>query len=218
VRVRVVDPCGLPSGYALPVRTSDGRTFDVRVSDGGIWAGQTFESVKIAPEPVTGRFSSELCDCGGEGWWLGQAILCVGVAFTALMEKLQLDACGGRECPKKESFWIFSLVWVASYSCFLIEFITDSRTGPATQLDQSQPGVYRLLISLIHMVWLLLVVAKARARMALRLHYRIPRSFFADLLPSSLHGCCSALQMSRGLDASGERPMRFESLIGAEIV
>jgi Cys-rich protein (TIGR01571 family) len=217
-RVRVVaPPCGLPPGYVLPVRTSDGRAFDVTVPDGGAGPGQVFEAARLEREPVTGRFSSDLFECGSEGPWLWIATFCHGVAFAALMEKLKLDPCGGRNCPRLGTFWVFSVLWVTFKAClFLVHVFSES--DPATYLDQTESGVHRLLISFLFVASALLVVAVARARAALRWRYRIPGSCLADVISVFFCACCSALQMYRHMDASGDRPMRFESKIDAETV
>jgi Cys-rich protein (TIGR01571 family) len=213
-RVRVVAPCGLPPSYLLPVKTSDGRAFDVRVPETGAVAGQAFEAERFAPEPVKGRFSSDLCGCGGEGLIFGVACCCSGVAFAALMERLKLDPCGGRQCSGKATFFIFSTIWMVLLitTCVNYSFVADPTAS------ESKPGLFlfNVISFYVFVVWY--VVAETRTRMAFRLHYRIPGNCFLDCLSVYFCECCSSLQMYRHMKKSGERPMRFESLVEAEIV
>jgi Cys-rich protein (TIGR01571 family) len=213
-RVRVIAPCGLPPYYLLPVKTSDGRAFDVRVPEKGAVAGQAFEAEKFAPEPVKGRFSSDLYGCGGEGLIFGIAFCCSGVAFATVMEGLKLDPCGGRQCSGKATFFIFSTIWMAY---MIIYFVNQSFVNDPTA-KESKPGVFLLNLILLYVFFVWLVVAKTRTRMAFRRHYRIPGNGFLDCLSVYFCNCCSSLQMYRHMKKSGERPMRFESLVEAEIV
>ena len=219
--VRVVAPCDLPPNYKLQVAGSDGTTFVVTVPKQGVRKGQTFEAKKYGAVPVEGRFSDDLCSCGGEGTYCGVACCCIGLAYAGIMEKLQLNMCAGRSVSTQHpsnTFKIVAFLWFAYLAIYVIQnYVTlvgdeDLDTGSFLFVQTL------LLVNLGLSIYF--IVIQTKTRMAFRSKYIIPGNCCTDYLVSCCCSCCASLQMYRHMKRSGDPPARFATFTGvkAEIV
>lgn len=225
-RVRVTAPCDLPPKYKLAVTTGDGETFDVIIPEKGVYRGQEFEADKWQPKRIEGVFGDDIFNCCGEGRWFAIAACCTGLAFGAIMEKLQLTWCANHSAASprpKTTFATVAVLWslfVFTYVAFHLVPITSEPQSQA-ELPSSNLSVVFLALAPVQFALIIyFIVIQTKTRMAFRFAYKIPGSCCIDCLVSSYCGCCSALQMYRHMKRSGDRPVRFsdQGAVPAEIV
>jgi Cys-rich protein (TIGR01571 family) len=224
--VRVVAPCALGPGYKLAVKTPHGEIFDVIIPMGGVYRGQVFEAEIHQPIPVTGRFSDGICDCCGpeKGSFCIVAWCCTGIAYAAIMEKLRLTWCAARG-SSKNTFAIVTFLWLFFYVTYMINYFafvqtllgsTDRATDPV-QSNGGSMGMVNI-INLGVMVYCIAIMI--RTRTAFREKYQIgDGSCCQDCCVVYWCTPCSACQIFRHMNLSGDSPMRFGGrLVEVEIV
>ena len=224
LRVRVFAPRYLPPNYKLLVSTPDGQSFDVLVPPEGAHFGQEFEATKIPTKPIQHRFSDGLCNCLYNWFWV--AWCCPGLAYAALMERLNLTPLGSRATPGSRPTKTFAIVSGLWFLTYVLAHFQRHASMPRIQNQSSPPADWTYQPSpLLPVISLLLIgltiyfcVIKIKTRMAFRERYRIPGDCCGDCCVSWCCGCCSALQMYRHMKHSGERPIRFDSSVNVEVV
>ena len=224
VAVRVVAPGPLPPGYKLAVQ-ANGVHFDVLVPKPGVkQAGEVFEAVKYEPGRIEGRFHDGICDCkfsSDGGTFEYVACCCSGLAYAAVMEKLDLNWTGCRVSAREatSTFKIVATLYVVYLLAYMKNYIT-SLDSSSTGRNQTVSMADMLVAQLVFFGGIFLIAIFTITRRSFREIYKIPErgGCVTDCLISYFCTLCSVCQMFRHMSRSGDRPHRFQQIAEAEIV
>ena len=187
--LKVIAPATLEEGYSFDA-TVDGRTFRVRVPEGGVVAGQEFV-VHDSQEIIPATKESSIQDDGApRGQWRKGLFSCFDTMFSA-------------------TFWMAFLCPVIQMAQLQTRFHLNwlSRDAPSEAVRRtfiSSMIVFLVFWSVVgwfpesfilYLIFYLFV--QTRLRRNARIRYDIPGNVIVDFLCTLICSCCSTIQMVR---------------------
>jgi len=196
--LKVIAPATLDEGYSFDA-TVDGRTFRVKVPEGGVQAGEEFvvrDSQEIVAASINdaqneedaphGRWRTSIFSCFEtlltSTFWM--AFLCPVIQTAQLQTRFHLS-CVSRDAPPQ----MVHRTFIASMLVFLV-FWTFLVWYP-------QPFILYLLFY---------IFIQTRLRRNARRRYDIPGNLIIDLFHTLFCSCCSTIQMVRHTHDEKEYP------------
>ena len=195
--LKVIAPATLEEGYSFDA-TVDGRTFRVKVPEGGVIAGQEFV-VHDSQEIIVATGDSLNQDDAPQGQWRKSIFSCIDTMCTGtfwmaffcpmiqtaqLLTRYHLNWLS-REAPSevvRRTFVAFMIVFVVVWT--FLKWLPE--------------------ILLLYVIFY--IVVQTRLRRHARLRYNIPGNFFFDFVITLFFSCCSTIQMVRHTHDEKEYP------------
>lgn len=196
--LKVIAPASLDEGYSFDA-TVDGRTFRVKVPEGGVVAGQEF-AVHDSQEIIAATNETSDQNDAPRGHWRKNIFSCIDTLFT-------------------ETFWIAFLCPVIQTAQLQTRFNLNWRSAqdapPETVRRTFVASMIVFLVFWTFIGWvpeafiLYLVFyffIQTRLRKNARLRYDIPGNVVVDFFRTLFCSCCSTIQMVRQSHDEKEYP------------
>lgn len=201
--LKVTAPATLEEGYSFDA-TADGRTFRVKVPEGGVQAGEEFvvhDSHEIIV--ATRQVSSPDEDAPLRGHWRKSFFACFDTLFTATF---WMAFC----CPAIQVAQLmtrFNLDWISRDASPEVVRRTFVASMIVLLVFWSFLG---WLPEILFVYFLFYIFIQTRLRRKARIRYGIPGNVFVDLIRTLFCSCCSSIQMVRQTHDEKEYP--YEAL------